>query len=304
MNHSITCREAKQQDLVTYLASLGHEPKRVKGDDYWYLSPLRQESDPSFKVNKKFNVWYDHGLGKGGNLIDFGVLYYGCTVKELLQRLHNYSSFQQLPSGSSLHPVQKNVSQEESKIRILSASDIESPALIEYLNTRKISLDIAREHCRQVMFQLYGKLITSIGFPNRSGGYELRNARFKGSCSPKDISYVDNGQSSVAVFEGFFSYLSFYQVNQQSPDPTNFLVLNSLAFLEKSRPLMEQHQVIHLLLDRDRPGQHLTEKALRWDRRYTDQRDLYSGYKDLNEWLQHQRPPFQQHQERKLGRSL
>ena len=166
MSHTISCREAKQQDLVTYLASLGHEPQRVKGDDYWYLSPLRQENDPSFKVNKKFNIWYDHGLGKGGNLIDFGVLYYGCTVKEVLQRLHNYSSFQQPPSGPVFPPLEETGPDDKSRISILSASLIESRALIEYLNTRKISLDIAREHCRQVEFQLYGKQIIAIGFPN------------------------------------------------------------------------------------------------------------------------------------------
>ncbi|HVU57731.1 MAG TPA: toprim domain-containing protein [Puia sp.] len=304
MNHHISCREAKQQDLVAYLERLGHLPKRVKGDDYWYLSPLREESDPSFKVNKKFNIWYDHGLGKGGNLIDFGVLYYGCTVKELLQRLDNHSSFQQPPSGSSVHPTQKSVAKEESKISILSATEINSPLLIEYLNTRKISLDIARKYCRQVAFQLYGKQITAIGFPNRSGGYELRNGNFKGSSSPKDITYIDNGQPSVAVFEGFFSYLSFHQLTQQQPTATNMLVLNSLAFLEKSRSLMEQHQAINLYLDRDRSGQQLTEKALQWDRRYIDQRALYCGHKDLNEWLQHQSPSFQQRHKRKKGRSL
>jgi len=304
MSHTISCREAKQQDLVTYLASLGHDPKRVKGDEYWYLSPLRQESDPSFKVNKKFNIWYDHGLGKGGNLIDFGVLYYGCTVKELLQRLHSYSSFQQPSSGRPLPPAQKTGPDEKSRISILSASVIESSALIQYLNARKISLDIAREHCRQVEFQLYGKQIMAIGFPNRSGGYELRNPSFKGSSSPKDITYIDNGQSSVSVFEGFFSYLSFHQLNQQKPVPTNFLVLNSLAFLEKSRPLMEQHRDIHLFLDRDRAGQRLTEKALQWDQRYIDHREFYSGYKDLNEWLMDQHPPFRQSHNRRLGRSI
>jgi len=31
---------------------------------YWYLSPLREEKEASFKVNRKKNVWYDHGIGK------------------------------------------------------------------------------------------------------------------------------------------------------------------------------------------------------------------------------------------------
>lgn len=304
MSHSISCREAKQQDLVTYLAGLGHYPKKVKGDDYWYLSPLREESEPSFKVNRKFNIWYDHGLGKGGNLIDFGVLYYGCTVKELLHRLNDHFPFQQPSPEQSFQTVQKTPPTDDSRIRIMSEGAIDSPTLLQYLNTRKISLDIARAHCRQVAFQLYGNQVTAIGFPNRSGGYELRNARFKGSSSPKDITYIDNGQSSVSVFEGFFSYLSFHQAHLQKPDTTNFLVLNSLAFLEKSRSLMEQNQVIHLFLDWDRSGQQLTEKALKWDKRYMDQRDLYSGYKDLNEWLMGQYRPFNQSENLRMGRSI
>ena len=46
------CADAKQLDLVDYLASLGHQPAKVRNQDYWYLSPLREEKTPSFKVNR------------------------------------------------------------------------------------------------------------------------------------------------------------------------------------------------------------------------------------------------------------
>ena len=44
----------RQLDLVTYLENIGHEPLHVKknGTEYWYLSPLRNESTASFKVNR------------------------------------------------------------------------------------------------------------------------------------------------------------------------------------------------------------------------------------------------------------
>jgi len=77
--------EAKQIDLVDYLAALGHYPKKVRNADYWFLSPLREEKTPSLKVNRNMNAWYDHGIGKGGNLVDFGVLYFNCSVIEFLQ---------------------------------------------------------------------------------------------------------------------------------------------------------------------------------------------------------------------------
>ena len=61
----------------------------MKGNDYWYLSPLRNEKSPSFKVNRTKNLWYDHGIGKGGTLVDFGILYYRCSVKEFLAKLED-----------------------------------------------------------------------------------------------------------------------------------------------------------------------------------------------------------------------
>ncbi len=60
----MNCDEANQIDLVDYLSSLGNEPAKIRGNDYWYLSPLRQEKEASFKVNKNKNVWYDHGIAK------------------------------------------------------------------------------------------------------------------------------------------------------------------------------------------------------------------------------------------------
>lgn len=82
--------KAKQIDLVDYLSALGHRPQKVRNSDYWYLSPLRTEKTPSFKVNQTRNVWYDRCIGKGGNTINSGILYFNCTVSDLLQHLSQY----------------------------------------------------------------------------------------------------------------------------------------------------------------------------------------------------------------------
>jgi hypothetical protein len=83
----LLCVEARQIDLVDYLASLGHQPKKTSNNDNWYLSALGEEKTPSFKVNRRFNVWCDHGTGKGGDLIDFGTLYFNCSTADLLNKL-------------------------------------------------------------------------------------------------------------------------------------------------------------------------------------------------------------------------
>jgi len=302
-NRIISCREAKEKDLVEYLAALGHQPQKIQGNDYWYLSPLHEEKTPSFKVNKKFNVWYDHSIGQGGNLVDFGILYYRCSVSEFLQKLSGNSSFHQHQFPLLDSSQQKEPANDKSRIKILSETSIESDALFQYLNHRKIPLEVADRFCRQVDFELYGKKITALGFPNRSGGFELRNATFKGSSSPKDISFIDNRTEQIAVFEGFFSFLSFATINQNLHAPlTNCLVLNSLAFFEKSRSLMEKYEQVHLVLDNDTAGKRCTVKALQWSDRYIDRSDFYGHHKDLNDWLQDndQHPRKQIRQGRRL----
>ncbi|MDQ2719450.1 MAG: CHC2 zinc finger domain-containing protein [Bacteroidota bacterium] len=83
----MNCEQANQIDLVDYLCALGFNPKKISREDHWYLSPFRQEKEASFKVNKNKNVWYDHGLGKGGSLVDFAKVYHRCNVSEALQKI-------------------------------------------------------------------------------------------------------------------------------------------------------------------------------------------------------------------------
>ena len=60
---------AKQIRIADFLYSLGHSPVKQQGINLWYKSPLREETEPSFKVNIERNQWYDFAIGKGGNII-------------------------------------------------------------------------------------------------------------------------------------------------------------------------------------------------------------------------------------------
>ncbi|HVU93716.1 MAG TPA: toprim domain-containing protein [Puia sp.] len=309
-SHTLCCQDAKRIDLVDYLAQLGHHPRHIRRDDHWYLSPFREEKTPSFKVNKRLNLWFDHGTGKGGDLIEFGTLYHHCTIPELLERLtlnaaSSFISFQQ-PLPSELQAAGERKDSPAGRIEIVDTRTLVAQSLLDYLTKRNIPPDIAQKSCQEVHFSLYGKKQIAIGFPNRSGGYELRSEQFKGSSSPKDISFFDNRTNEIAVFEGFFNYLSFQTINRDKQPPlTSCLVLNSLAFLERSRPLMEQFNRIHLALDRDDAGRTFTRKALAWNPdKYIDRSEFYQGHKDLNDWLIHQRMRPKLNRDRRMGRSL
>ena len=46
---------AKQINLADYLHSLGYSPVKQQGINLWYKSPLREETEASFKVNTERN---------------------------------------------------------------------------------------------------------------------------------------------------------------------------------------------------------------------------------------------------------
>ncbi len=48
MKRMILCAQANEIDLVDYLQNAGQRPLKIRGNDYWYLSPLREEKTPSF----------------------------------------------------------------------------------------------------------------------------------------------------------------------------------------------------------------------------------------------------------------
>ena len=299
----MNCEQANLIDLVDYLHMLGHDPQKIKGEDFWYLSPLRQEKETSFKVNKNKNVWFDFGIGKGGNLVDFATQYFSCGLSEALQKIssfHPQNNLQNIIVRPPVHPPDNSLFDDkdagETAIKIIAASQpIKDPSLCRYLEQRRIDKNIADRYCYEVKFTMTGKEkeYRAVGFKNNAGGYELRNEYFKGSSTPKYVSYVDNKSDNIKVFEGFFDFLSYQTIHKNEqlnltnlPDrQTSFLVLNSLSFFKRSLLLMEKHQSIHLYLDHDEAGRKCTNLAQKRSLKFKDESKFYKGHKDLNDCL-------------------
>ncbi len=278
----LSFRDANQSSIIEYLARLGFQPSKIRGTDYWYLSPLRVEKTPSFKVNAAKNVWYDHGIGEGGSFVDLGARLNNCTIQEFVKSRVRDS----LPRPAILTGVPMR---RENPLTVLEIGKIQSESLIEYLHQRGISKDTAELHCQEVLFQIGERRYSAIGFPNNSNAYELRNIWFKGSSSPKDLSFIDNHSGRISVFEGFLDFLSAIQIEYREIKDivreSDFLVLNSLSLLARSVPILESRKEINLFLDNDLPGQKakaiLDEKGIR----YHDASALFKGHKDVNEFL-------------------
>ena len=60
--------DLKNISIRQFLARRGIQPKYERNGYGMYLSPLREERTPSFKVDYVRNLWYDFGLGEGGTL--------------------------------------------------------------------------------------------------------------------------------------------------------------------------------------------------------------------------------------------
>ncbi|MBA4056151.1 MAG: DNA primase [Marivirga sp.] len=280
---ALSFSDAKRIPITDYLAGLGFEPAKIRGSDYWYLSPFRHERSPSLKVNSKLNVWYDHGSGEGGTLIDLGSKLHQCTLHEFLEKVSN-TNYQ---FNSSFRQRVNEIP--ENRLEILSTTNLSDLNLIHYLNGRGIRTEVGTLHCKEVEFKIGAKIYSALGFQNRSGGYELRNRWFKGSSSPKDISLIDRQATSLCVLEGFMDFLSILSTDDNNlkafTAPSNFLILNSLSFLNKNLDTIKAHDQVNLFLDNDLAGteakQNLTSKGMS----FHDASTLYSPYKDVNEFL-------------------
>ena len=58
--------DLKNISIRQFLTRRGILPKYERNGYGMYLSPLRDERTPSFKVDYVQNLWYDFGLGGGG----------------------------------------------------------------------------------------------------------------------------------------------------------------------------------------------------------------------------------------------
>jgi hypothetical protein len=285
-NKRLTCQQVKQWDMVDYLNGLNIHPVRIRNNDYWYFSPVRIEKTPSFKINRRLNKWYDHGSGMGGNILDFLLLFWQCTVSELLVMLGG------IPVAPALVKTNAGRAPEPGRITILKRDKITSYPLIQYLRKRRIDVSIANKYCEEIHYRTGGKNYFAIGIKNQSGGYELRSLYFKGSSAPKDITVIENGHYDVAIFEGFFDFLAFRTCRKRyNSEEIDYIILNSLSLFEKARPFIEQHRQYALYLNRDDAGQNCRAYAMALSRRYVDASWVYTGFKDYNEWWIKAWPP-------------
>ncbi len=288
--------DLKNISIRQFLAWRGILPKYERNGYGMYLSPLREERTPSFKVDYMRNLWYDFGLGEGGTLRTLVMRLEQCGSREAVRRLQNgekrnaYSP--SLSPGIYKRPVAGGASSVVRPatipaLRILSDAPLRHPALVGYLASRGIVPSVAAAFCREVRYEVQGRAFFAVGFRNDAGGWELRSEWFKGGSSPKHITTFDNRSDTVIAFEGFMDFLAYLSLKHPERLRIDAAVLNSVVNLPKAVPFISRHPVIHAFFDNDEAGRKATADLIRLCPRseVIDQRHFYRGHKDVNDYL-------------------
>lgn len=272
-------KELYNYPIEKVLEALG--ARKGPGKDMWF-SPFREETRASLHIDKEKNLWNDFGLGQGGSIVQLVMLARRCNCRDAEAFI------------ASLSPCMYEKPEPSApKSEIKAVSEIRSDYLINYLQKRKIPLELARQYCKEVIVRnpQKGMNFTLLGFPNNMGGYALNAPTGFKSTTKAAVTTINTegkmsvtpSSKSVAVFEGFFDFLS-WQMMQGSKTPScDIVVLNSVNNLQKATAFIGAHEKITGFLDNDEAGQKCQTALERlFPGKVTDMSDLYGKYKDLN----------------------
>ena len=279
----------KRYPIVEYLERKGIKPVRRTPSYALYRSPLREETQPSFKVNTEKNLWIDYGEGRGGSIIDLCMRMEGCTLSEAIRLLGQNAPVN--GTYSFLNDFVPNNSQPVMAVngarRLIEISDTLPSHFQEYLTkVRCINLEKAMPFLKCISYEVRGRHYQAIGFANLSGGYELRDDKtFKGTIAPKDITPIFTDRAEpVCIFEGFMDFLSFLSMKEEVTN--HCLVMNSVSNVARTIRYLNDRHLTHIraFLDNDEAGRRAVQDFIKAGFHVEDMNIHYKDFKDLNEY--------------------
>ena len=290
-NQHLKAREIKENySLVDLLKHLGYEPvKRVRNEQL-YLSMLRDsDTIPSFSVNDKQGTWFDFGEGKGGNIIDFALQYWqGVSFPEVLEKIVLTCGGLIPVSGTALNYKRQPLAETEPHYKILDIKELgNNAAILQYLKSRGIS-SVAEGRLKEIYYYVEDDTekrskFFAAGWQNEQGAWEIRNVNFKGCLGHKAISFIPDSEKRLAVFEGFFNYLSWLTENKFASD--SVLVLISLSLLQAGIEKAQNFRQVNLYFDNDPSGHNATAQFTAEIPWAIDRSDIYANYNDYNDLI-------------------
>ena len=204
----MNAKEANKISIVTYPDQLGIRPSKVKAGYCFYHSPYREERTPSFKVHPSKNLWVDYGDGNaGGTLIDLVLkMNPAFTISKAINEIATVRR-----SSFFLHqpaiPRPELSEDPSSGITILKTKPLgNNGAITDYLHSRCISLETAKEFCCEVYYRIGDKRYFGLGNPHENG-WAIRNKYWKG-CTAQVA--LHRGYPPTVTILQIFVYLKGY----------------------------------------------------------------------------------------------
>ena len=275
----MNCEQIKEKvDIQTVLESFNIFPVKKNSKNAFYFAIDREEKTPSLCVDFAKNKAFDFGTGKSYDVISIVQQMNQCSVSEAIKHLEKFDI-----SENSLNMTK---SEFDKNYEILEVKEIEHPALIQYLKSRKVYEQ--RYLVKEIHYRINGKNCFGIGFYNNSGGVEIRNKYFKICLGKKDVTSIKNLKNvkkEICIFEGYFDFLAYFNLPNVQSSNSDFLILNSIAMFFKVKEELKQYQKIVLFLDNDLNGKSLTEKIIKKYENVEDCSSIYIDFKDISEWL-------------------
>ena len=278
--------------IADYLHACGIKPAKRYNGYALYHAPYREDPNASLKVDFRQNLWHDYGTSQGGSIIDLVMKMRGCSAYEAIAHLAEGKATTLAPSSfhREAHIGQRRDEQRPNNTRrILSINEALPLHLQSYLReVRKIDLAVASPYLHHVRYEVGGREYSAIGFPNRAGGYELRDDKiFKGTIAPKDISVIA-GQANNAplcIFEGVMDFLSLLTMKgKEAISPS--IVLNSVSNIHRAVAYLHEKGIdsVRAFFDNDPAGRQALQAIQSTGIKVEDMSRHYSRYKDLNEY--------------------
>jgi DNA primase len=278
-------RLKRRTPLLEYLRQHNWAGRSAGRSEYVGLCPLHKESQPSFYVNTRKDVFYCHGCGQGGDLIRFVQLSRGISFRQTLNSLDSEITPEADPSAvleEAATFYRQQLGRCPEALEYLHRRGVHDPALIRELDIgyapggmlrrhlvaqgysfdllRRIGLINARGAdalCQRIVFPLRQNehIVNLYG---RSIGAAFAHRFLPGSKGGLYAWEKSRNCSEVILVEGLFDYAALRQAGFHNVTCSLGTQLNQ----EQFRQFCDGERTVYLAFDVDRnqSGQQSAER--------------------------------------------
>lgn len=289
--------EAKSKSLLDYLSQCGAEPQKISGDTVSFLSPLREETKPSFTVYQSSNTWYDFGTGDGGDIISFVMKHNSLEFLDAVRHLNGATGISEVKAvKKSLDAIRSARIEKNAEIKKIYSSLSKGDATVcvsKYFKEKGVNY---HPEMGCIIYSYGGKkyIATPVPFPEKVQGLECRElgGEDRKTFGRKILWVFKRDPQRFLITESILDALAG-EVLLADPN-ISLCALNGVGNVKWIKEFAEKYKPaeVYLAMDNDVPGQIAEEEAIRLLKLYSPEtrvsrvkEHINAGVKDLHKLL-------------------